>query len=284
MTARSRLGRVLRYTFGAALCLLAGINVLIGSAWYLSLGIAATGGIIPVGQRRIFRAGVSRSGDEIVCRYIPWYEGNAYTAVLLIPLMGVAMVGAASAVGNPVWLRYGGIFLLRGATPLVVYGIVRMWRRSLLGIALSMLTVRLAERGSELIEIRREQVESIEPKRVRQPVSGEWLQVAITHRTNGIGGDATNTVILGLRLTVRPGNLFNALVAWRDGADDKLDRAAGPNRANPSRHLYGRRITLRAGSGPHRRRDRLSPWLSQPPPANSPPPLPWFRSPLRSRC
>jgi hypothetical protein len=225
---RGRWGRLLRYIFGGALCLVAGINVLIGSAWYLSLGVAATGGIILIGQRRIFRAGVSRSGDQIVCRYIPWYEGNAYTALVLVPLLGVAMVGAGFAAGNPVWLRYGGIFLLLGVTPLVVYGIVRMRRQSLLGITPPTLTVRLPERGSELTEIRREQVESIEPKRTPQSVSGEWLQVAITYRMNGIGGDATNTVIMGLRLTVRPGNLLNALIAWNDGANDSpgelLDR------------------------------------------------------------
>jgi hypothetical protein len=225
---RSRWTGVLRYAFGGALCLVAGVNVLIGSPWYLSLGVAATGGIILAGQRRIFRAGVSRSEDEIVCRYVPWFEGNAYIALVLVPLMGVAMVGAGSAPGNPVWLRYGGIFLLLGVTPLVVWGALRMWRRSLLAITPSTLTVRLAERGSELTEIRREQVESIEPKRVPQPVSGEWLQAAITYRANGIGGDATNTVILGLRLTVRPDNLLNALIAWKDGADanssELLDR------------------------------------------------------------
>jgi len=223
-----RWGRVLRYTFGGALCLVAGVNVLVGSAWYLSLGVAATGGMILVGQRRIFRAGVSRSGDQIVCRYIPWYEGNAYSALVLIPLMGVAMVGAGSAAGNPVWLRYGGIVLLVGVTPLALYGVVRMWRRSLLSITPSMLTVRLAERRSESTEIRRELVESIEPKRVPQPVSGEWLQVAITYRPLDVGENTTKTVVLGLRLSVQPINLLNALVAWKDGANDNsielLDR------------------------------------------------------------
>ena len=225
--AKSRWRRVLRYTFGGALCLLAGINVLIGSAWYLGLGIAATGAIILVGQRRIFRAGVTRSADEIVCRYIPWYEGNAYGALVLIPLMGVASLAAGYAPGNPAWLRVTGIIIL-GVTPLTMYGIVRMWRRCLLSITPSMLTVRLAERGSELTEIRRELVESIEPKLVPQPVSGKWLQVAITYRPLDVGGETTKTVLLGLRLTVQPINLLNALVAWEDGAYDNpselLDR------------------------------------------------------------
>jgi hypothetical protein len=224
--AKSRWGWVLRYIFGGTLFLLAGINVLVGSPWYLPLGVAVTAGIILVGQRRIFRPGLSRSGDEIVCRYIPWYEGNAYSALVLIPGIGVTAIAAGCAAGNPAWLRWVGIVIV-GVTPLIVYSIVRMWRRCLLWITPSMLTVRLADRGSELTEIRRELVESIEPKLVPQPVSGMWLRVAITYRPVG-ARDTTNTVMLGPQLTVQPINLLNALVAWKDGANvnssELLDR------------------------------------------------------------
>ncbi|BBU23409.1 hypothetical protein [Mycobacterium xenopi] len=226
--AKYRWTRVVRYSFGGALCLLAVVNVLIGSAWYLSLGIAVTGGIILFGQRRIFRAAVSRSGDEIICRYIPWYEGNAYSTLVLIPLMGVAMVAAGSAPGYPAWLAYGGAFLLLGVTPLTLYGIVRMWLRCLLHITPSALVVRFAERGSELTEIRRELIESIEPRPTPQPVSGTWLEVAITYRPVEAGSVGTKTVIIGLRLTVQPINLLNALVVWKDSANENpselLDR------------------------------------------------------------
>jgi hypothetical protein len=224
---KSRWGQVPRYTFGGALLLLAGINVLIGSPWYLPVIVAVTAGIILVGQRRIFRAAVSRSGDEIVCRYIPWYEGNAYLTLVLLPLMGVAAIAAGCAAGNPAWLRLVGI-VIAGVTPLIVYSIVRMWRRCLLWITPSMLTVRLADRSSELTEIRRELVESVEPKLVPQPVSGMWLRVVITYRPVGVASDTTNTVTLGPQLTVQPINLLNALVAWKDGANDNpselLDR------------------------------------------------------------
>ncbi|OBH48212.1 hypothetical protein A5687_15625 [Mycobacterium mantenii] len=225
--AKGRWGRVLRYAFGGALCLLAGINVLIGSPWYLSLGVAVTGGIILIGQRRIFRAGVSRSGNEIICRYVPWYEGNAYIALALVPLSGVASLAAGYAPGNPAWLRFTGIILL-GVTPLTGYGIARMWRRCLLGITPSALTVRLAERKSETTEIRRELVESIEPKLISQPRGGRSLQVAIAYRPLDAGSDTATTVLLGLRLSVPPVDLLNALIAWRDGArddpSDLLDR------------------------------------------------------------
>lgn len=183
------------------------------------LGVAAAGGIIVVGRRRIFRAAVSRSGDAIVCRYIPWYEGNAYSTLVLMPLIGVASLGAGYAPGNPTWLRITGVIVL-SVTPMTLYGVVNMWLRSLLCITPSMLTVRLAERRSELTEIRRELVESIEAKPTPQPAGGEWLQVGITYRPVGAGAVATKTVMLGLRLSVQPINLLNALIAWKDGTGD----------------------------------------------------------------
>ena len=227
VATKGRWRRVLRYSFGGALCLLAVISLLVGAAWYLPLGVAATGGIILVGQRRIFRAGVDRTGDEIICRYIPWYEGNACIGIVLLALMGVSSLGAGYAPGNPAWLRFTG-FLLLGVIPLTIWGVVRMWLRSLLCFSPSILTVRLAERGSELTEIRREQVQSIEPKLVPLPPRAQALQVEITYRPVDISGGATKTVLLGLRLTVQPVNLLNALVAWKDGAHDNpselLDR------------------------------------------------------------
>lgn len=217
---QGRWRRMLRYTLGGALCVLAVINVLVGGPWSLALGGAVTGGIILIGHRRIFRAGVSRTGDEVVCRYIPWYEGNAYSALVLLPLMGVAMVALGLTPGNPRWLLYGGVILLVGVTPLSIWGVVRMWLRSLLCLSPSKLTVRLAERGSQLTEIRRELVASIEPKLVPLPPRAQSLQVAITYHPVDIGDGTTKTVLLGLRLTVQPVDLFNALIAWRDGARD----------------------------------------------------------------
>lgn len=209
--------RVLRYSFGGALCLVAVIDALVGARWSLAVGGAVIGAVILIGQRRIFRAAVSRTGDEIVCRYIPWYEGSAYSTTLLLPLMGLAMVDLGSTPGNPAWLRYGG-FLLLGVTTLTVWGVVRMWRRCLLCITPSVLTVQLVDRGSELTEIRRELVESIEPRIVPLPRGAQSLQVAVTYWPVAVGGDATKTLLLGLQLTVQPINLLHALVTWKDGA------------------------------------------------------------------
>jgi hypothetical protein len=209
--------RVLRYGFAGALCLLAGLNVAFGTAWYLCLGIAVTGGIIMVGQRRIWRPGVSQSGGEIICRYIPWYEGNAYATIVLIPLLGVASLGAGFAPTNPAWLRLVGVILL-GAGPLAVYGVVRMWRRCFLCVSSSALTARLAK--GETTEIRRARVKSITPKMVPNGVSGASPQVEITYHATDSNRGAAKTMLLGTQLTVQPINLLNALIAWRDDTQD----------------------------------------------------------------
>jgi hypothetical protein len=140
--------------------------------------------------------------------------------------MGIASFAAGYAPGNPAWLRFTGILLL-GVTPLMVFAGVRMWRRCLLGITPSMLTVRLAVLGSELTEIRREHIQSIEPKMVPNAVSGKSLQVAIAYRPADLS-TPIKTVLLGLQLSVQPVNLLDALVAWKAAAHDEsgelLDR------------------------------------------------------------
>lgn len=221
-----RWARILRYTVGGALCVVTVVAARAGVQWYLCLIGFCVALILILGRRRIFRAGVNRSGHEIVCRYLPWYEGNAYILNVLVPALGVASVGAGCAPGNPVWLRFTGIILLL-ATPIFAFSAVRMWRRCLLSISPSALTVRLAAPTDELTEIRRDSVLSIAPKTVPNGVSGRSLQVAIAYRTADLSSD-TKTVLLGLQLSVQPVNLLNALVAWKDGAHDNpselLDR------------------------------------------------------------
>lgn len=217
--AKSGTKRVLRYSFGAAVCLVAAVNVLVGTAWYLCLIVAVAGAVIINGSgRRIFRAGVDRRGEVIFCRYIPWYEGNAYVLNVLVPLLGAAGVAAGSTPGNLAWLRYVG-FLLLALTPVFLYGAIRAWRLSLLRITPLALTLQVAERRYEPVDIRRELVQSVEPKLVSNPVnSSTSLQIEIAYRAVGGGGETT-TVIVGRGLTVEPINLANALVVWRDGAD-----------------------------------------------------------------
>jgi hypothetical protein len=227
---KGRRGRVLRYTFGGALGLLAVVDTLTGIQWYWSVVMLCGAILLILGRRRIFRPGVTRTSDEIVCRYLPWHEGNAYFLNVALPLMGIASIAAGYAPGNPAWLRYTGIMLL-GVTPLCTFAAVRMWRRCFLRISPSALTVRLAAPKDKPTEIRRERVESITPKIVPNGVSGESLQVEIAYHPADLSTDATKTVVLGLQLSVQPINLLHALVAWKDATHydpgELLDRIEG---------------------------------------------------------
>jgi hypothetical protein len=227
---KGRRGRVLRYTFGGALCLLAVVDTLTGIQWYCSVVMLCGAILLILGRRRIFRPGVTRTSDEIVCRYLPWHEGNAYFLNVALPLMGIASIAAGYAPGNPAWLRYTGIMLL-GVTPLCTFAAVRMWRRCFLRISPSALTVRLAAPKDKPTEIRRERVESITPEIVPNGVGGEALQVEIAYHPADLSTDATKTVLLGLQLSVQPINLLHALVAWKDATHydpgELLDRIEG---------------------------------------------------------
>ncbi|MBU9763536.1 hypothetical protein FR943_06730 [Mycobacterium sp. TNTM28] len=219
----NRWGRRLRYAFAVVLLMMALIGFKEGLQWYWAvIGACAAAGFATLG-RQIFRPGVSRTTNEIVCRYIPYYEGNAFFLTILLPLIAIAAIAAGYAPGNPVWLRVAGIALL-ALTPLFVYSTVRMWRRCLLRISQSALTVRLAVPGDgEITEIRREHVQSIAPKTSPNGVSGtRALQVELAYRPGG-SSEVTKTVMLGPQFTVEPINLLNALVAWKDGGKDSTE-------------------------------------------------------------
>jgi len=201
----------LRYGFGGALCLMALASAWAGLEWYWAVIVISGGVTIILGKRRIFRPGITRTALGIVCRYIPWYEGNVFFTWLLLPLMAVAMIGAGRSPENPAWLRFGGILLLL-LVPLFVSSVTRMWRRSVLRITPSALTVRLAASKGEPTVIRREDVQSIEPKLMPSGVGSKWLEVEISYRT----ADLTETVLLGPQLSIQPVNLLNALVAWKE--------------------------------------------------------------------
>ena len=111
--------------------------------WYPAVVLLIVAVTFVLGRRRIFRADITRTADdEIVCHFIPWYEGDVYVLNIALPLMAVAAIAASYAPGYPVWLRYGG-FLLLALMPLLTSGNYRMWRLSILRITPSALTVRI---------------------------------------------------------------------------------------------------------------------------------------------
>lgn len=100
-----------------------------------------------------------------------------------------------------------------------------MWRRCILCISPSALTVRLAAPKAEFIKIPRECVLSIVPK-IPNGAGSRSYQVEISYRAADSNSD--HTVLLGPQLSVQPINLLNALAAWKDATDDNpselLDR------------------------------------------------------------
>ncbi|WP_234817750.1 hypothetical protein [Mycolicibacterium sphagni] len=171
-----------------------------------------------MGKRRIMRAGVTRTSDDIVCGYVPWHEASAYLLNFALPLMGIAGIYAGYVPGNPVWLRFAGILLIL-ATLLMMYATFRMWHRCSLRFTPSTLTVRVADPKINPGELTRDEIEAITPKWIANSVSGvKALQVEIAYRPEDSATE-TNTVMLGLQLTVEPINLYGALVTWNDGAD-----------------------------------------------------------------
>jgi hypothetical protein len=233
-TGKRRWGLVVPGVAASAVFLLAVYGAIRGGEWYWSLALFCVGlMVIFVSRRWIFRVGVQRSGNELVCRYRPLSESSTYVWAMVMPMMGVALIGAGCAPGNPALWLFGGIFILL-LCPLMAFGFVRMGIRALLCISPSMLKVRGSSyvgEGASITEIHRDLVQTIEPRRVTQR---NWLQVAIVYRTEGASGDTKTLGIgpSGPQVSVPTSSLLEALTIWKDwdGRDpsalmDRIERA-----------------------------------------------------------
>lgn len=227
-------GLVLRYALGIIAAFVALANNGRGSSWpWAIIGFCALIMLL-LGERRIFRTSAIRVGDEIECRYIPWYESNGYLFVLVMPAMGLAAVVRGLSPDSSEWLRYSGLALL-ALSPALAFGIVSRWRRSLLRISPSALVIRGGSDGWTSTEVARERVVAIELK--VDSLGAAPFQVKITYHPSDLSDTTPATVVLGTNLSVRPVSLFNALTEWRTGSAD-LDRIARllrVRRAEPGR-------------------------------------------------
>lgn len=205
---------------------------------YLWVGLGAAGLLVIlgsftfIGNRRILPVGVTRDGNTIVCRYIPWYELNVYTMFVLIPLIGLSALAAASVPGKPMFLWFCGVVIL-GIVLLAGYFVAQLWRWSLLTFTPSSVTVRLPRRGSELTEIPRSRLLSITDANAEDgaAVAPQMVaQVALTYQPADQSSD-TATVLIGppagktaLQVSVHPANVYTALLAWKnaDPTDPRL--------------------------------------------------------------
>ena len=212
----------LRYVAAGVICLLTIFAAHTGLRWYwCAVSFCLAVGVI-LGRRRIFHAGVTRTVDEVTCRYVPWFEGNAIFLCLVLPTLATASIFASYDPANPSWLLYDGLLLL-GVMPLLLFSISSMWLQCFLRFTPSALTVRLAGLRSEATVIPRERILSITPKMIPNGVSGGSLQAEINYQPVELSSDPAKTILLGLQLTVEPANLCRALMAWQEAAADDPD-------------------------------------------------------------
>jgi hypothetical protein len=208
-----------------------------GAPWGQTIGIASFGALAfgMSRKRRFFRTAVSRSATGIVCRYAPWYDSGFYL-ILVVGIFGVSMCASGSDLG----VVLGFLALL--IPGLSAYFLVAMWRKAVLIVEPSSLSIRLPRRGSKLTEIPRERIESITPK--TSYVGGissnagllaltlpggrnsmNALQVEIVYAPTESVGD-TETVLFGMparrngmQVCVTSANLLDALVVWKNSTN-----------------------------------------------------------------
>jgi len=239
--ARKDILPVLRYTL-AAMVIAGGVSFAVyGQRWYWVLGPVVVGLALLLGFGRLFGVGVSRTDTEVVCRFVPWYEGNSYFTIVLLPLLGVAFVAMANGGESlrrlgPGPTRFLGVAILTlGA--LFLWAAVRQWRRCRLRIGRSTLTVGVIKPGPTPIQIPREDIEAITTEIVTPgtQMALQVPQVAIAYRSAEPGAPVKTIHIgpkrtaeeSGLQLSVKPENLALALTTWKAGCGDDpelLDR------------------------------------------------------------
>jgi hypothetical protein len=238
--SRRRLGflEVLGYLLGGA-SLLPAIWAVAGDSSQgplsLVVGLAA-GGLLIIsgaftfwGNRRILPVAVSRESGAVVCRYIPWLELNSYTVFLLLPILGITGIVLGLEPGRPVWLVFAGLLALGGVVR-AGYAVGRMWRRCLLRITPTALTVRLPARGSQLTEIARSRIESITDAQAEVSaaiIPVNVTQIFIAYQPADPGTATTQTVLIGpppgktaMQVSVHQPNMITALQAWKDADPD----------------------------------------------------------------
>jgi hypothetical protein len=241
-SARGRVASVLRNTLvvltnvvGVIMVVLGVVAAANGWGWFFLLFGLSLGLIFMFGfpQSRVLKAGISRT-PEIVCRYVPWFQGNFYVLVAL-PLLVISGTGLGLTTGwdaENIVGAIAGIVLLA----LAVSGFrsqARLWRRCRLRIGQSELAIEVIKAGAAPIVIPREAVQAINTKIVDDGgVDGSPTRyVALVY---GGGGGQPETIHIGrqraesgLLLSVKPQNLERALAAWKNGGSDDpelLDR------------------------------------------------------------
>lgn len=204
--------------FGVAVtAMFALAGIIVKTSWYdILLAAVLVAGIFIGRRRRIFRPGVKRVGDDVICRYIPWYESMAYLCIVVLPLLGVVFLRSPHADGR--WFRFaGGSLLGLGATVAAMNIFVWITYR----VRITPTTLAVSVGRSSVIP--RDRVQSIATRTFRSWNTGnEWTSIDIVYRPTDATSKPTKTLMLGtMWFSIEPANLIHALNTWRYGdADD----------------------------------------------------------------
>lgn len=152
-----------------------------GMSWFSAATTCTVVASLLIGDRRLFRAAVTRDGEAIVCRFVPRYEGDVYRLFVLFGVIGLwASVIAFTKRGEAAMLSAVGFPLLAGI-PLLIFAILRMRRGALLRITPRALYVRSPSRGSAVTEIGRDTVRSVTPELVPRSNGASNWRVAVEY-------------------------------------------------------------------------------------------------------
>lgn len=228
---------------GYVFLLLASISALLRN-WYGAVGLVVGGvALLLVGRGRVYRPAVTRGPDGITCRYNPAREGSTYLLLIAMPGMLLYMLGQPTR-----WLRLIAV----AGFALVAVGVlisVREWRRCLLRITPSSLTVAVPAHRYALTEIPRERILSITggTGARRNGDTGPVTQIAYLPMDSSPG--VASTVLIGptntnkaMWVTVEQADLLAALQAWQGGDArdpallDRVEALLRGGAANPGLH------------------------------------------------
>lgn len=230
MKTQRRRSAFLRNLGGIAFLVMAAVNEFVVEAPSTAntLGFATLGvALIAIGRGRIYRPGIARLPDRITCRFIPWSEGDPYWALIIVPLMGVWMIASASEFASTATLvRVVGVFIL-AVTPVSLFVFAREWRRCFLCITPSALIVSLPTERYALKEIRREDIQSVDPAIGNRMNHVRTAMTRITFHAEDSSPSSPASVLIGpsnsknaVWLSVEPANLLAALQVWKDADTD----------------------------------------------------------------
>lgn len=193
--------------------LLAATGFLRGAAWYLNLLLAAGGVLVLVATGRpLFRTAVYRiSGQEVLCRFVPWYQPNTLVASLIFPIVGIAAIAMGRESDSPAWVRYAGYLGLVAGIVFVLFALIQSRNR------LSFTPDTLAVRLGRQFRLPRERVVAVKPRALASTGTGQTTRHYDLVYDPGDGRTNRIMAMLDMQFSVDPDNLATALNAWKDG-------------------------------------------------------------------